>query len=295
MINAVRAKLKAEGIGGLLASVSRRLASRQLRYFPNCKPLFQAGVGLEIGGPSGIFGPGGVIPIYPVAKQIDNVNFAHQTIWEGAITEGETFVFNKGTAPGHQYVGEASNLEFIQNSTYDFVLSSHCIEHLANPIQGLTEWVRVLKQDGLLILVVPHKDGTFDHRRPVTPLDHLIQDFNDHTDEGDMTHVEEILKLHDLTRHPGTIDLQSFQESAKQNKVFRYLHHHVFDTRSVIELVNYMGLQILAVELFSPYHIAILSRKVPQDQTVDNEKFRGRGQAPSWRSPFPSDRTAKKA
>ena len=238
-----------------------------------------------------LFGGRGLIPIYPVAKQIDNVNFANKTIWEGVIAEGNTFVFNKGTAPGHQYVGEASNLEFIRNSSYDFVISSHCIEHLANPIQGISEWIRVLKQDGLLILVVPHKDGTFDHRRPVTSLAHLIQDFDNQMDEVDTTHWEEILKLHDLTRHPGKVDLQSFQEAIKRNKADRFLHHHVFDTRLVIEVVNYMSLQILAVELFSPYHIVIISRKTSQDQTASNEKFRGRDEAPCWRSPFPSDRT----
>ncbi|CAB1208099.1 hypothetical protein SFB21_0298 [Acinetobacter bouvetii] len=38
---------------------------------------------------------------------------------------------------GYQYVGEASNLEFVQDLSYDFLLSSYCIEHLAKPIQSL--------------------------------------------------------------------------------------------------------------------------------------------------------------
>ena len=30
---------------------------------------------------------------------------------------------------------------------------------------------------GALLLVVPHREGTFDHRRPVTELEHLVADF----------------------------------------------------------------------------------------------------------------------
>ncbi|WPF88252.1 methyltransferase domain-containing protein [Cyanobacterium aponinum AL20118] len=291
MIKKVYVKLKSEGVNGLFQTLYNRFMPIQLKYFPNCKSFFQGKVGLEIGGPSSIFEGRGFIPIYSVAKKIDNVNFAHNTVWEGSINEGNSFIFNKSKTPGCQYVAEASNLEFIRNSSYDFVLSSHCIEHLANPIQGLSEWIRVLKENGLLVLVVPHKDGTFDHRRPVTSLEHLIQDFDNQIDESDMTHLEEILRLHDLSKDPGAGDFQSFQERSKRNKENRCLHQHVVDTRLVIEVVNYMGLQILAVEFLLPFHIVVICEKVSQDQTASNEKFRGKDESLCWISPFPSDLT----
>lgn len=274
MIKKVYATLKSEGIGGLLKHVYPRALPHRLEYYPHCKSFFQSGVGLEIGGPSGIFRRRGRIPVYPVAARIDNCNFGSHTVWEGTIGEGDTFIFDKGKAPGRQYVAEASNLQCIDGSSYDFVLSSHCIEHLANPLQGLSEWIRVLKQNGLLVLVLPHKDGTFDHRRPVTSLEHLIQDFDSQTDEGDMTHLEEILRFHDLTKDPGAGDFQSFQERSKRNIENRCLHHHVFDTRLAVEVVNYMGLQLLAVELFRPYHIAVIAKNIGPDQAVNNERFR---------------------
>lgn len=285
----VYTKLRSEGIGGLLKAVCRR-AMPQQHYFPHCKSSFEFRTGLEIGGPSGIFGRQGHIPVYPVAGRIDNCNFGSHTVWEGAISEGISFTFDDGTAPGRQYLAEASNLQCIDDSSYDFVLSSHCIEHLANPLKGLAEWIRILRQDGLLVLVVPHKDGTFDHRRPVTSLEHLIQDLDSHIDEGDMTHLPEILRLHDLSKDPGASNFQFFQERSKRNIENRCLHHHVFDTRMAVELVNHMGLQILAVELFHPYHIVVIAKKTGQDQAVNNEKFRGVNAAPWWRSPFPSDR-----
>jgi SAM-dependent methyltransferase len=293
MTNTLYRKLRSDGIGGLLRAVYYRVLPKRLEYFPNCRSLFQSGVGLEIGGPSGMFGRRGSIPVYPIATRIDNCTFCSHTIWEGTISEGSNFIFNNGRPPGRQYICEASNLKVIENSSYDFILSSHCIEHLANPLQGLAEWIRVLKHGGLLILVVPHKDGTFDHRRPVTSLEHLILDLDNHTDEGDMTHLEEILRLHDLAKDPGAGDFQSFQERSKRNRENRCLHHHVFDTRLAIEMANHMGLEILTVELFRPYHIAVIARKTSQGQIVSNEKYRGGAAALCSSSPFPSDRIAQ--
>ena len=291
MLKKAYSVLKARGIAGLLSVVYQRAFPDRLKYYSHCKPCFSSRVGLEIGGPSGMFGRRGCIPVYSVAARIDNCNFSRSTVWEGDIREGENFIFSEGKAPGRQYVTEASNLQFIRDSEYDFVLSSHCIEHLANPLQGLTEWIRVLKQDGLLVLVVPHKDGTFDHRRPVTSMEHLIQDFDAQTTERDLTHLEEILKFHDLTRDPDAGTFEAFQERSKRNFENRCLHHHVFDARLAVEVINYMRLQILAVEFFRPYHIVVIAKKLGRDQIVNNDEFRGIGKTPPcWASPFPSDK-----
>ena len=135
--------LRARGFCGLLKAGYRRVVSDRLQYYPHCKPLFESRVGLEIGGPSAIFGRRGCIPVYPVAARIDNCTFGSSTVWEGDISEGRTFFFSKSKSPGRQYIAEAGNLECIGDSEYDFVLSSHCLEHLANPLHGLTEWKRV--------------------------------------------------------------------------------------------------------------------------------------------------------
>jgi predicted SAM-dependent methyltransferase len=290
MIKKAYANIKSNGVSGLLKAMYSRPLPQRLEYYPYRKSFFESGVGLEIGGPSGIFRQQGCIPVYSVATRIDNCNFGSQTLWEGVISEGDTFIFDNKKAPGTQYIAEASNLRCIEDSTYEFVLSSHCIEHLANPLKGFAEWIRVLKQDGVIALIVPHKDGTFDHRRPVTSLQHLVQDFESQTDESDMTHLEEILRLHDLSKDSGAGDFASFQQRSKRNVDNRCLHQHVFDTRLAVEVVNYMKLQILAVELFHPYHIIIMAQKVGQNQPINNEIFRGIDEAPCWSSPFPSDR-----
>jgi SAM-dependent methyltransferase len=59
------------------------------------------------------------------------------------------------------------------DQSVDFVLASHVIEHMPDPIAALQEWARVARR--YLFLVVPHRDRTFDRDRPLTPLSELIQ------------------------------------------------------------------------------------------------------------------------
>jgi SAM-dependent methyltransferase len=283
-------KLRSKGLGSVLRAGYRRMFPARLQYFSACLPLLEARAGLEIGGPSGIFGPHGCIPVYPVAGKIDACNFGKTTVWEGELREGDHFVFDERKPPGRQYIAEASDLSQTADASYDFVLSSHCLEHMANPLLGLSEWIRVLKQDGLLVLVVPHKDGTFDHRRPVTKLDHLVQDFEAKMTEGDLTHLDEILRLHDLSQDPGAGTYEAFRERSIRNLENRCLHQHVFDTRLAVEVVNHIGLQILAVEVLEPCHIVVIAKKTAQQGAIDNRRFMGIDVAPCWTSPFPSDR-----
>lgn len=51
--------------------------------------------------------------------------------------------------------GDAHTLDGIQDGVYDFVYSSHCLEHLDNPGLALSNWWRVLRTGGTLFIVVP--------------------------------------------------------------------------------------------------------------------------------------------
>lgn len=57
--------------------------------------------------------------------------------------------------PWDQSQGSAEFLESVASDTYDFVYSSHCLEHLESVDRALSNWVRVLKPAGYLYLVVP--------------------------------------------------------------------------------------------------------------------------------------------
>lgn len=68
-------------------------------------------------------------------------------------------------------VAPGENLPFADDS-YDFVFASHVIEHFPDPVAALREWNRVARR--YVLLVVPHRDRTFDAGRPLTGADELI-------------------------------------------------------------------------------------------------------------------------
>ena len=247
--------------------------------------------GLEIGGPTDIFKKSGILPIYSEICSLDNCDFASDAIWNscnGSNHARESLaLYSKKLR--NKYTSNDNFLRKIPSNFYDFVISSHVIEHIANPFLALSEWLRVLKDGGLILLVVPHKDGTFDHKRPVTPFEHLVFDFNNVTKEEDLTHLEEILKLHDLEKDIGGLDFEKFKERSLNNYQNRGLHHHVFDTRLVVKILNYFKLQILSVDPVYPFHIITLAKKLKEGELPDNNKFLS-GEAYSSYSWFNSDR-----
>ncbi|MDP3761738.1 MAG: methyltransferase domain-containing protein [Ramlibacter sp.] len=271
------------------ALARQKLFGHESSFYARNAQLF-AGTGLEVGGPSGLFAVEGYAPVYAHAGRLDNVNFAHQTRWEGVIHAGDSFTFRAGCAPGTQYLREATDLQAIGDGTYDFLISSHMLEHCANPMKALREWQRVMRPDGTLILVLPHKDGTFDWRRPVTPLRHMIEDDERDVGEDDRTHFDEVLRLHDLKRDIFQPSAEAFRTWVEGNTVNRGLHHHVFDSHSAARLVDHAGFEILCVEPAETESIFVFARKPQRGHVPRNEDFTSL-RAPFLKaSPFPSDR-----
>jgi SAM-dependent methyltransferase len=250
--------------------------------------LVEGKAGLEVGGPSEIFGRRGLLPVYPAAALLDNCNFSSETVWEGHIRAGR-FTYDPRRAPGRQHIAEGARLSFAADASYDFLLSSHTLEHSANPLQCLHEWRRVLRPASALVLVLPHKDGTFDHHRPVTPLEHLVDDFERGTQEDDLTHLPEILALHDLTLDPGAGSREQFAARSRANLANRCLHQHVFDTHAAVALADQARLSIRAVEPALPHHILIIALSTAEGGG-DNTRFLSPDAAYRSLSPFSSDR-----
>jgi SAM-dependent methyltransferase len=241
------------------------MGGRPLKQFKGTEPYFRGKRGLEIGGPSQIFSEASLLPIYRIAASCDNCNFCNTTIWQGSLQEGMTFKYHRRKPAGYQFVCEASSLSGIPDGSYDFVLASHVLEHIANPIKALLEWKRVLRPGGVILIVCPHKEATFDHMRPTTSLSHLIEDYNNGLDEDDLSHMSEILQLHDLSLDPEAGSHEQFAARSQNNFQNRCLHHHVFTTESWVQILDHLELEVVLLTGARPFHIVAIARKVEGD------------------------------
>jgi SAM-dependent methyltransferase len=215
------------------------------------EPL-KGAVAIEPGGPSALFDRYGSLPIYRSLTAVDTVDFSEQTIWSGQ---------QQTDAPiRRRLIGEAGCIDSFAENSYDALLASHVLEHVANPLGALAAWQRVVRPGGHVLLIMPHREGTFDHRRPITTLQHMREDAERVVQEDDMTHLEEVLRLHDLARDPGAPSRDAFAQRCRDNASLRAMHHHVFDSRTVVETCREAGLVVLGLRAVRPFHIVCLSQ-----------------------------------
>lgn len=112
------------GVPGVTAiSIQRRLADSRFstRYFVGC--------GLDVGG-----GQDSLACYSELFPRIQNV-----------------FVYDVTH-------GDAQTLRNVPGESFDFLYSSHCLEHLRNPQEALGNWIRVVKPGGHLVINVPDED-----------------------------------------------------------------------------------------------------------------------------------------
>ncbi len=81
----------------------------------------------------------------------------------------------------------------VADASQDFVICSHVLEHLAEPIGLLDDIHRVLRPGGVLLLFLPDRHRTFDRHRDPTPLEHLVAEHQAGVTEVDDDHVVEYL------------------------------------------------------------------------------------------------------
>jgi SAM-dependent methyltransferase len=260
-IKSLSKTFQSKGICGVLELVQNKVFSKKITTIQNKDAYlnyFAGKKGIEIGGPSTVFST--VIPVYQVVETLDGCNFSSETIWEGSIFEGENFNYFENKK-GFQYICEASNLATIPSGKYDFLVASHCLEHCANTLKTVKEWLRVVKKGGVLLIIVPDKRYTFDQNRPITTFKHLLDDLENEVDETDMAHLEEILELHDLNRDLAAGTKEQFINRSLANHENRCLHHHVFDFELLRKIYKHNQVKIIDTSFERPNHQIILGIK----------------------------------
>ena len=194
-------------------------------------------LGFEIGGPSYDTG----VILYQNAQSIDNIIFSKNTIWSTHTDEYNYYADKKGKV----IVNDAVNISHVQNESYDFCFSSHSLEHIANPLKAINEWLRIIKNGGYIIIVVPEKSVCFDHKRNYSMFSTLLTQYEKNVGEEDLSTLPEILLNHDLHMDPPAGDLGAFTKRSLDNFNNRCLHHYVYNDELLMKICNYFNCEFI--------------------------------------------------
>jgi len=70
----------------------------------------------------------------------------------------QQFPLMTGLTPWDLEDGDAQLMPNGKDESYDFVHSSHCLEHLYDPYEAFDNWIRICKPGGYIITTIPDED-----------------------------------------------------------------------------------------------------------------------------------------
>jgi predicted SAM-dependent methyltransferase len=191
------------------------------------------GDGIEIGA----FASPTLMPVGARVKYVDRVPAAH---WqEMAEYKGYRLV-------EPHFIEDGARLDGILDRSCDFLVSSHMLEHVPDPLAALENWLRVVRPGGHIMIVVPDKRYTHDRDRLITTFEHVVRDHEEGPEVSADEHYREI-----ATQVMGIREPTEVEEFVRQREPA--VHFHVWDFIAFAEFVfgarAYLGDRFEPVEM----------------------------------------------
>ena len=131
------------------------------------------------------------------------------------------------------------------DASLDFVIASHVLEHLVEPLGQLEDIHRVLVPGGVLLLLLPDRRRTFDRTRRPTSLEHLVAEYDAGVTELDDAHIEEFLAH--VQDHWEAGDEPKDQAERFDRHRKRSIHVHVWSDEEFAQVIahciRHLGMQ----------------------------------------------------
>jgi len=160
------------------------------------------------------------------------------------------------------YITDGETLTNIDDSTQDFVIANHFLEHCQNPILTIKNMLRVLKKDGILYLAIPDKRFTFDIDRPITTIEHLLKDYDDNGESSKLEHFREWVTFVDKVQ--GEKNIQKSIENLINTDYS--IHYHVWTYKEIeaflIYLIKNMNFPFEIIKKSVEYESIYILRKI---------------------------------
>lgn len=213
---------------GALAPTDPDLRFSNNQSFPSTAGRMREFICSSVSGSGYEFGAGGRPMITPIGTKVTYVDrFSNEEMREYSSSRNGTGV---GDFMPIDIVDSIEKMEHV--TTADFIIASHVIEHVSNPIGMLEKCYSILKPGGKLILMIPDKKRTHDRNRNVTSIPHFIADFISPSPDRDLeNYIDKYMNVEKFYLE----DLDKILESWKNKND---IHLHTFTHDSALELFN---------------------------------------------------------
>jgi SAM-dependent methyltransferase len=126
-------------------------------------------------------------------------------------------------------------LATVEEGSQDFIVANHFLEHCEDPIRTIETHLGKLKPGGVLFYAVPDKRYTFDHRRPLTPLEHMVEDHEQGPGRSRREHYYEWTRL--VIVEGGETEEQTTVRSEELEAAEYSIHFHVWTQAEFLKLI----------------------------------------------------------
>jgi SAM-dependent methyltransferase len=132
-------------------------------------------------------------------------------------------------------VDDGEKLATIAAESQDFIVANHFLEHCENPIRTIETHLGKLRPGGVLFYAVPDKRFTFDFRRPVTPLEHMVADYEQGPERSRAEHYEQWAQL--VFPKEGESPDQTQARARELEEAAYSIHMHVWTQAEFLQLI----------------------------------------------------------
>ncbi len=126
-------------------------------------------------------------------------------------------------------------LSTVAEESQDFIVANHFLEHCEDPIRTIETHLGKLKPGGVLFYAVPDKRYTFDHRRPLTPLEHMVEDHEQGPERSRREHYYEWTRL--VIVEGGETEEETTARSEELEEAGYSIHFHVWTQAEFLKLI----------------------------------------------------------
>jgi SAM-dependent methyltransferase len=131
-----------------------------------------------------------------------------------------------------QIIDNGEALSSIPDSSQDFVIGNHFLEHCEDPVGAIHNMLRVLRNQGIIYVSIPDKRYTFDVDRSITPIEHIVRDYEQGPACSKRSHYEEWSRAVDKVPEEQIDErVRSLVESDAN------IHYHVWTQTEILEMI----------------------------------------------------------